>query len=523
MGSRYWGVVTVNSFDVNYGMGQIILNRARLNPADTALTFREQSIDYTLFSDRIRRVATYLRDKGVSRGDRVGMISHNHPSFLEVLYACSCLGAIFVPLNFRLASVEVAFIAKDAGVKVIFADDNCLPLIEAERDQLACTDFIATQTAPSNWQSLETLVAQCEPLQTVEHMQADDVALIMYTSGTTGLPKGAMLTHGNVFWNALNVAFMGLRMRGATLTCAPLFHIGGLNVTTHISLSFGVEVVLHESFDAGAVLADIERYKVSTMFGAPTMYLMMAQHENFAASDLSSIISFNVGSAPVPISLLEIYHGRGIQIEQGYGLTETSPYVSVLGAEFALSKLGSAGNGLSFTSIRIVDEVNKSVATGTRGEICVKGPNVMRGYWNRPDATAAAIDSEGWFHSGDIGYFDEDGFLFICDRLKDMIISGGENIFPVEVESAILSHDAVGEAAVIGVPDEKWGEVVHAIIVLRDGAHATAEEILAHCRPQIAKYKLPRGITFRSDPLPLSGAGKVLKRELRAPYWEGAR
>ena len=513
----------MNSFEVNYGMGQNILERAHLNPANTALTFNEQSTDYAAFAERIRRVASVLRDKGISRGDRVGLISHNHPSFLEVLYACSCLGAIFVPLNFRLASAEVAFIAKDAGVKVIFADDNCLPLIEAEREQLACTDFIATQNAPDNWQSYEALVENAEPLQTVEHMQADDVALIMYTSGTTGLPKGAMLTHGNVFWNALNVAFMGLRMRGATLTCAPLFHIGGLNVTTHISLSFGVEVVLHESFDAGAVLADIERYKVSTMFGAPTMFLMMAQHDNFAAADLSSIISFNVGSAPVPLSLLEVYHGRGIQMEQGYGLTETSPYVSVLGAEFALSKLGSAGNGLSFTSIRIVDEANQPVATGERGEICVKGPNVMRGYWNRPDATAAAIDKEGWFHSGDIGYFDEDGFLFICDRLKDMIISGGENIFPVEVESAILSHEAVGEVAVIGIPDEKWGEAVHAIIVPRDGASVTEDEILDHCRPQIAKYKLPRAMTIRSEPLPLSGAGKVLKRELRAPYWEGVR
>jgi fatty-acyl-CoA synthase len=510
----------VNSFEVNYGMGQIILERAHLNPANTALTFNEQSTDYAAFAERIRRVASVLRDKGISRGDRVGLISHNHPSFLEVLYACSCLGAIFVPLNFRLASAEVAFIAKDAGVKVIFADDNCLPLIEAEREQLACTDFIATQNAPDNWQAYDGLVENAEPLQTVEHMQADDVALIMYTSGTTGLPKGAMLTHGNVFWNALNVAFMGLRMRGATLTCAPLFHIGGLNVTTHISLSFGVEVVLHESFDAGAVLADIERYKVSTMFGAPTMFLMMAQHENFAAADLSSIISFNVGSAPVPLSLLEVYQARGIEMEQGYGLTETAPYVSVLAAEFAMTKLGSAGNGLTFTSVRIVDDTNQPVGAGVQGEICIKGPNVMRGYWNRPDATEAAIDKEGWFHSGDIGYLDEDGFLFICDRLKDMVISGGENIFPVEVESAILSHEAVGEVAVIGIPDEKWGEAVHAIIVLKDGMKVSGDDILEHCRTHIASYKMPRGFTFRAEPLPLSGSNKVLKRELRAPFWE---
>ena len=513
----------MSGFDVNYGMGQIILDRAALTPKNTALIFQHKKTDYDSFAARIRRVAGLLREKGISRGDRVGLIAQNHPSFLEILYACSCLGAIFVPLNFRLAAAEVAFIVKDAGAKIIFADDACLPLIEEERAHLSCADFIATQTAPDGWQSYEALLAQATPLQTVEHMQADDIALIMYTSGTTGLPKGAMLSHGNVFWNALNVAFMGSRMQGTTLTCAPLFHIGGLNVTTHISLSFGVGVVLHESFDAGAVLADIERYRVSTMFGAPTMFLMMAQHDDFASADLSSIISFNVGSAPVPLSLLKIYQARGIEMEQGYGLTETAPYVSVLAAEFALTKLGSAGNGLSFTSVRIVDETNQPVETGVQGEICIKGPNVMRGYWNRPDATQAAIDKEGWFHSGDIGYLDEDGFLFICDRLKDMIISGGENIFPVEVESAILSHEAVGEVAVIGIPDKKWGEAVHAIIVPKDGAELSEDAILSHCRPLIAKYKLPRAMTIRSEPLPLSGAGKVLKRELRAPYWEGAR
>jgi fatty-acyl-CoA synthase len=222
----------------------------------------------------------------------------------------------------------------------------------------------------------------------------------------------------------------------------------------------------------------------------------------------------------VPLSLLEVYQARGIEMEQGYGLTETAPYVSVLAAEFAMTKLGSAGNGLTFTSVRIVDDTNQPVGDGVQGEICIKGPNVMRGYWNRPDATEAAIDKEGWFHSGDIGYLDEDGFLFICDRLKDMVISGGENIFPVEVESAILSHEAVGEVAVIGIPDEKWGEAVHAIIVLKDGMKVSGDDILEHCRTHIASYKMPRGFTFRAEPLPLSGSNKVLKRELRAPFWE---
>ena len=332
-----------NNHQVNYAMGPIILKQAELAPDTHALIFEGESLTFSVFADQILRTATALRKAGVSRGDRVGFIGHNHPSFLQILYACSCIGAIFVPLNFRLTSPEVRFIANDAGVKIMFADAACRPLIDAERGELNCADFIATDGSEADWQDLDAFVGDAAPLEFCEHLNADDVALIMYTSGTRGLPKGAMLTHGNIFWNALNVAFMGVRMKGATLTCAPLFHIGGLNVTTHVSLSMGVGVILHKSFEAGDVLTDIEKYRVSTMFGAPTMFLMMSQHENFNKADLSSIISFNVGAAPIPLSLLETYQKRGVALEQGYGLTETSPFVSVFASEYALEKTGSAG------------------------------------------------------------------------------------------------------------------------------------------------------------------------------------
>ena len=503
-----------NNHQVNYAMGQVILKQAELSPDTHALTFEGESLTFDVFADRILRTATALRNAGVSRGDRVGFIGHNHPCFLQILYACSCIGAIFVPLNFRLTSPEVRFIANDAGVKIMFADAACRPLIDAERAALRCADFIATEGSQADWLDLDAFVGDAEPLGFCEHLNEDDVALIMYTSGTTGLPKGAMLTHGNIFWNALNVAFMGVRMKGATLTCAPLFHIGGLNVTTHVSLSLGVGVILHKSFEAGDVLADIEKYRVSTMFGAPTMFLMMSQHANFEKADLGSIISFNVGAAPVPLSLLEIYHKRGIALEQGYGLTETSPYVSVLASEYALEKTGSAGKNLTFTSVRIVDEDNQPVAAGQRGEVCIKGPNVMQGYWNRPEATAEAIDELGWFHSGDIGYLDEDGFLFICDRLKDMIITGGENVYPAEVESALYEHEDINEVAIFGLPDEKWGEVVVAAIAMHEGKTMELADLRDFASQSLAKYKIPT-VLHIVDALPRNPAGKVQKFILR--------
>ena len=503
-----------NNHQVNYAMGQIILKQAELAPDTHALIFEGESLTFGVLADQLLRTATALRKAGVSRGDRVGFIGHNHPSFLQILYACSCIGAIFVPLNFRLTSPEVRFIANDAGVKIMFADAACRPLIDAERDELNCAGFIATEGSEADWQDLDAFVGDAAPLEFCEHLNADDVALIMYTSGTTGLPKGAMLTHGNIFWNALNVAFMGVRMKGATLTCAPLFHIGGLNVTTHVSLSMGVGVILHKSFEAGDVLADIEKYRVSTMFGAPTMFLMMSQHENFNKADLSSIMSFNVGAAPVPLSLLETYQKRGIALEQGYGLTETSPYVSVLASEYALEKTGSAGQNLAFTSVRIVDENNQPVSAGQRGEVCIKGPNVMQGYWNRPEATAQAIDELGWFHSGDIGYLDEDGFLFICDRLKDMIITGGENVYPAEVESALYEHDDINEVAIFGIPDEKWGEVVVAAIAMKEGKRLELADLRSFASQSLAKYKIPT-VLHIVDELPRNPAGKVQKFILR--------
>jgi fatty-acyl-CoA synthase len=448
----------------------------------------------------------------------VGFVGLNHPSFLETMLATQTIGAIFVPLNFRLTGEELRFIINDAGIQTLVVDDPLRQVVDPVRNELCCSRYIGSESGAADWEDFEILLAAAQPV--TEHVPSEqhDVALIMYTSGTTGKPKGAMLTHGNLIWNNIQagMAFAG-DADDITLVAAPLFHVGGLNVTTIGALQGGACVVLHRSFDANQALADIARYSVTTMFGAPAMFLFMAQQPEFAESDLSSLKMLIVGAAPVPKSLLDIYTARDILLNQGYGLTETAPLVSFLMSQYIDTKLGSAGKPGLFGEILVADADNKPVATGAVGEILFRGPNVMKGYWNRPEATAEAIDAEGWFHTGDAGYFDDDGFLFISDRLKDMVISGGENVYPAEVESVLYDHPAIAEVAVIGLADEKWGEAVTAIAALNQGASLSLEELREFAGGKLARFKLPL-ILHIVEALPRNPAGKVLKFELREEY-----
>ena len=505
-------------------MGQMVMRRALMTPTANALTFEGASLTFEDLAQNILAAARLLTDLGVNKGDRVGYIGLNHPRLLEVLYASSLIGAVLVPINYRLTPQEIAFIAEDAGLHVLCADQAAATVLEQGLEGLGCAHFLGVDFENAVWQSMQNLlIARSQPLD-ASHAEAshaecvvvseDDIALIMYTSGTTGRPKGAQLTHGNIFWNLLNAKFMEETMRHATLTCAPLFHIGGLNVTTHPSLVSGVHVVLHKVFDAEQILVDIERYGISTMFGAPTMFDMMRREPRFDETDFSSVLAFNCGAAPVPLPLIETYASKNVTFCQGYGLTETSPYVSVLSTADAQRKKGSAGKPLMFTEVKIVDARDQACLARERGEILVRGPNVTPGYWQLPDATAEAFDSQGWFSTGDIGYLDDDGYLFIADRKKDMIITGGENVYPAEVESELLAHPAIAEVAIIGLPDDKWGERVTAVITLSDEAEPSLESLDQFLADRLARYKRPRAL-YVVDELPRNPAGKVQKFALR--------
>ncbi len=500
----------------DFGLGNWFSRRTRQTPQRPALTFEGVTWSFAQMQDRIDRVATVLRSNGVCRGDRIAFLGVNQPTFFVLLFAAARLGAIFVPLNFRLTGPELDYIINDAGVHTLVVDAGHRPIIDAIRPALPCRLWLSPDTGADGWQQIETLASAASPLPTGEATHGDDVAVIMYTSGTTGRPKGTMLSHGNLWWANISGKFdADIRGSDISLVMAPLFHIGGMNVTPLTTWQHGGQVILHRGFDAGNFLADVAQHRITTTFAVPAMLLFISQHADFETTDLSSLRLILCGGAPVPAPLLRLYNARGVPLNQGYGLTETAPAGTYLGDDFALAKLGSAGKPAFFVDLRIVGEDGRTLLpAGDRGEIIMRGPNIMRGYWNKPEATAAAIDSEGWFHSGDIGYLDDEGFLFICDRLKDMIISGGENIYPAEVETVLYAHPAIAEIAIIGEPSERWGESVTAIAALKPGAALELEELRAWATERLARYKLPSRLEIIAA-LPRNPAGKVLKFELR--------
>jgi len=504
---------------VDVGLGNWLYQRARRSPQRRALTFEGTTWSYAELQGRIDRCAAALRAQGVCHGDRVGFLGFNQPAFFVTMFGAARIGAVFVPLNFRLTGPELAYIIGDAGVHTLVADGTHQPVIDGVRHELPCRAYWSAGEAAEGWAPMIELTDAQPPLSRGEPVDADEVAVIMYTSGTTGRPKGAMLTHGNFWWNSTNALLMlDIVEDDVSLVMAPLFHIGGLNVTTLVTWQKGGELVLHRGFDPAAFLADVPRYGVTTTFGVPAMLLFVSQHPAFERTDLTSLRLIVCGGAPVPEPLMKLYNGRGIPINQGYGLTETAPMVTFLTSEHGLAKLGSAGATPPFTEVRLVDAEGRVITEPmARGEVCVQGPNVMKGYWNKPEATAAAIDPEGWFHTGDVGYVDADGFLYIADRVKDMVITGGENVYPAEVESVLYEHPAIAEVAIIGLPDERWGEAVVAVVALKPGESLTLAELRTWATERLARFKLPSRLEV-VDALPRNPAGKVLKFELRGRF-----
>jgi fatty-acyl-CoA synthase len=493
--------------------------RSRRSPHRRAITFEGTTINYGEFQDRIDRTATVLRDCGVREGDRVGYLGFNHPALLETLFAAARLGAIFVPLNFRLTSSELEFIINDAGCRTIVADSDHTEILDSVRDSLCIRHWLSIETDSANWTDLIAARESAAPIGATPFIDSESVAVIMYTSGTTGLPKGSMLTHANIWWNNSNMTnTVDLLEDDVSLVFAPLFHIGGLNVITLVSMQRGAEIVIHRHFDPDRALEDIPKYGVTTIFGVPAMFLFISQVPAFGNADLTSVRLLVCGGAPVPEPLMKVYASRGIPISQGYGLTETSPSVAFLTNEFGITKIGSAGKSPLFSELKLVDDAGNTISDpGTIGEICAQGPNIMKGYWNRPEATAEAIDENGWFHTGDVGYLDNEGFLYITDRIKDMVISGGENVYPAEVENALYEHPSIVEVAVVGLPDERWGEAVTAVVVMKDGEQLELDELREFADDKLARYKLPTRLLTINE-IPRNASGKVLKRELRSQF-----
>jgi len=498
--------------DLGSWIGRRAAAAARDRPA---LTFNSRTTTYGEFLDQIDTVAAELAAGGVGRGERVGYLGPNDPMFLVTLFAAARIGAVFVPLNYRLTGPELVYIIGDAGVHTLIADAEHATVVEGVRAECGLQRTISLTPVP-NWEPLERLLRARAPLEKPCRPDADDVAVIMYTSGTTGRPKGAMLTHGNLFWNNVNALLsFDVNQEDISLVCAPLFHIGGLNVTTLLTLQKGGQIVLMPAFDPGHALKLIAEHQVTTMFGVPAMFLFMSQVPEWDATDLSSVRYFICGGAPVPEPLIELYGRRDIPFPQGYGLTETDPLALVVRADESARKIGAAGHQvLPLSDVRLVDASNNPVGAGERGEICVRGPQVMKGYWKNEQATAAVVDADGWFHTGDVGRADDEGYVYVVDRVKDMVITGGENVYPAEVESVLYGHPAIAEVAVLGVPDEKWGEAVAAVVALRPGAELTLEEVREYALERLAGFKIPRRLDIL-DALPRNPAGKILKYQLR--------
>jgi len=485
------------------------------------------------FVDRVARAAAGLRALGIDDGDRIGIMSLNSDRYLEALYAINWAGGVSVPMNTRWSTEENVYSAKDSGLELLIADyqfaEGALAVrsdITSDAREKFSLVYLGDDDPPEGYISWDSIIEEHQPMDAVETPYSS-LSGIFYTGGTTGFPKGVMLSYLSL-WSSAMTLTMATKMDEDTkyLHAAPMFHLADGAFSNATTIAGGTHIFI-PAFTPASTLEAIVDHNATSVVLVPTMISMLLQAPELADADVSSMRQIIYGASPMPEpvlrSAIEAFPNSGFI--QGYGQTEMGPIISLLPPENHVlegpaSKLRSAGRPLGCVRVRIMDEAGNEVRQGEQGEIWVRGPNAMDGYWNKPEQTAAALIS-GWVKTGDIAYMDEEGFLFICDRAKDMIISGGENVFSAEVENTVLSHHKVAEVVAIGIPDDKFGERVHAIIIpATDAGEITLEEIYSHCHDRIAGYKCPRSIEIREEPFPLSGAGKVLKKDLREPYWD---
>jgi fatty-acyl-CoA synthase len=493
-----------------------IAHHARYTPAAEAahdLSSRRR-FTYAELDERVTRAALWLRNNfRIARSDRVAVMSRNDTDVFELQFACRRLGAIFVPLNWRLAEPELGFICKDATPKVLLYGVEFGDVAREFSPASVPNTAAFANGLPSEY---ESGLAEAKGNLAAPPLDLDDTWTIMYTSGTSGRPKGARITYRMCVFNALHCAMMvGLTARSKNLVVLPTFHTGGLNIYANPTFHAGGANVVMRNFDPAEFLSLLtdKALGLTHLMGVPTNFAMLAQEPGFASADLSHIQCIGIGGSAVPVALIEAYGAKGIRLRQGWGMTETGPVGLLLSSEMALKKAGSSGLPPLYVQLKICDSEGRKVKRGETGELLIKGPNVTPGYWNLPETDLQAFTADGWLRSGDAARQDEDGYYYIVDRWKDMFISGGENVYPVEIENVISQLDSVLENAVVGVPHEKWGEVGRAFVVLKPNGYLEEAAILDHCGKHLAGYKVPKEVRFL-DALPHNATGKVAKREL---------
>ncbi len=498
-----------------------LAKRAALSPDKVALidAASGRRFTYAQLHERAGRVGEFIRDEwGIAPGERVAILAPNSSDYFEVLYGCAKVGAILACLNWRLAVPELQTIVEDSKPRGLIYDPQYADAAHALQactsiERLACLG----ERAPDGEWAYEAALGQASGRPLIMPPRGlDEVWHILYTAGTTGRPKGVLQTFGMVLYNALNIG-LGIDLTSAdvTLSLLPCFHTGGLNMYANPTFHVGGTAIVQRAFEPAETLRLLSE-QATAFFGVAAVYLFMSQHPDFAATDLSGVRSWASGGSALPTSLLELYARRGIVIRQGFGMTETGPTVFLVDQEHALSKGGSVGKPQMHVEVRIVDGHGRDLGPDQAGELLIKGPGVTPGYWQLPEVTARAIE-DGWLHSGDVARADEDGYYYIVDRIKDMFISGGENVYPAEVENAILYLPEVADVAVVGVPDPRWQEVGRAFVVVREGQSLTEQQVLDFCQGKLARYKIPKSVEFVAQ-LPRNPAGKVLKHELRRQH-----
>jgi fatty-acyl-CoA synthase len=483
---------------------------------------------YRQFNERANRLASFLQDTlGIQQGDRVSILAQNSSDYFEVLFACAKMGAILNTLNWRLALPELQFILHDCMPRVLIYEAMFADVVEALRPLIGSEFYVVMgeDSSESEWTYERALAAGSPRGVQMPQLMYTDTWAILYTSGTTGQPKGAQVTYGNFFYNAVGMGrAIDLTSGDVNLNVLPTFHVGGLGLYAGPILHAGGTLVVMRAFDPGEFLRLIEVWRVTALLLVPSIYLVLSQFPAFQDYDLSGVRHWGSGGSSLPPSLVHEYAQMGIILQQGFGMTETGPTVFIITREDAVRKAGSVGKPVLHTDVCIMDPEYNLLGPNEVGELCIRGGNVTSGYWNRPQATAEAIvvhpatgPGGPWLHSGDAAMYDDEGFYYIVDRWKDMYISGGENIYPAEVENVIYHHPAVAEVAVVGVPHPKWQEVGRAFVVVKEGFSLTGEEVIEFCHGKLARYKIPKSVVF-VDALPRTAAGKVLKRELRREY-----